>query len=111
MPELEPGAGTLKYDDLARSEWSDEFEQYMRNRMIMGAMRYGLIGDPRKPHYDRIEFMRRKLDEYEKTGNLELLVDTANGAMLEYLEGDHPKRNFTALDGGEHAKPIFKKAR
>jgi len=34
---------TLK--ELERRQWSDQFEIYMRNRLLMGGMRYGLMGE------------------------------------------------------------------
>lgn len=70
----------------------------------MGAFRYGLIGAKGKPTFDRVEYMKVKLERYSSTGNLEALVDVANLAMLEFLEGTHPKKHFSSLDDTcEHA--------
>jgi len=96
-------------DPLARlrqTQWSDEFEQYMRNRLIMGSFRYGLLGAPGKPQYDRVSYARRCLDSYKKTGNLECLVDAANLALVEFVEGEHPKKHFRSDDDGEHAEVV-----
>lgn len=38
----------LRLTDLERSEWSPRFERLMRNRLVMGALRYGLIHAPGK---------------------------------------------------------------
>ena len=70
--------GTASIADLRRSEWSPEFEQLMRNRLAMGAMRYGRLHAVGKPAYDRVPSMARRLQQYAETGNLELLVDVAN---------------------------------
>ena len=94
----------LKYDDLERSEWSPDFERYMRNRLIMGALRYGLLHAPGKPKYDRIGSIIRRLETYQKDGNLEHLVDAANLCLMEFEEGDHPLKHFRAHDDGEHAR-------
>lgn len=90
----------FKIEDLRKSEWSNEFETFMRNRLIMGAFRYGLITESKKT-WDRIGYMERKIEAYRKTGNTEALVDIANLCMLEYMESD--KGKFRALDNtNEH---------
>lgn len=110
----EPPKPKHRLEDLAKSEWSSEFEQYMRNRLIMGALRYGVIGAPGKPQYNRVDSMKRRLDAYVTTGNLERLVDVANICMLEYLEGTHPLRHFSAIDDvdgtAEHAQVVKKQS-
>lgn len=100
-------ANTPVYDieALRKSEWSEDFEAMMRNRLIIGAFRYGLIGDKTKKPWDRIAYIKTKLARYEQTGNLEALVDIANLSMLEFLEGNHPNKHFACLDDTqEHAK-------
>lgn len=92
------------HDALAASEWSDEFERMMRNRLIMGALRYGLINEEGKPRYDRVGSMKRRLDLYSETGNLEHLVDVANLALMEFEEGRHPNAHFASLDDGHHTR-------
>jgi len=88
---------------MTNTEWSDEFERLMRNRLLFGAYRHGArIGDPSKARFDRIGSMRRRLEQYTKTGNDELLVDVANLALLEFVEGDHPRKHFASTDDEEH---------
>jgi len=97
----------LDVKDLRKSEWCGEFEQLMRNRMVVGAFRYGRIGEVGKPEFNRVAYMRVKLERYAKTGNLEALVDLANLAMLEFIEGEHPLSHFGAMDDTEeHAEVI-----
>lgn len=86
---------------LAKTEWSETFETYMRNRLIIGALRYGPINTP-KPRYNRMAGICKRLNQYTTTGNLECLVDVANLALLEFVEGTHPKRHWRALDD-DHA--------
>ena len=97
----DPGA-RASVDELSRSEWSPEFEAAMRRRLIFGAYRYGCLGAPGKPRYDRVASIRKRLALYEESGNLELLVDCAHLLLLEFVEGDHPKKHFAASDDGEH---------
>jgi hypothetical protein len=80
-------------------EWSPEFERLQRNRLMMGCLRYGQIGAPGKKEWDRRKGIKKRLEQYEQTGNTECLVDIANLAMLEFVEGQHPLKHFGALDG------------
>ena len=70
----------------------------MRNRLVMGALRYGLLGDINKPQYDRIPSLLKRISEFQQTGNDEILVDIANIALLEFEEGAHPKKHWTPID-------------
>ncbi|MBU2018174.1 MAG: hypothetical protein KJ941_00895 [Bacteroidetes bacterium] len=104
--ELPNTDGSVSLDDLSRTEWSDEFEQLCRNRLIIGALRYGRLNAKNKPQYNRIESIRKRLLNYEQTGNTENLVDIANICLCEYVEGNHPNKHFAAIDDGEHVKPM-----
>lgn len=87
---------TLK--QLERIQWSDRFEYYMRNRLLMGGLRYGLFGDPKKPKYNSVDSIKKRIALYEETGNTEYLVDVANLCMVEFIEGNHPNKHFSATD-------------
>lgn len=91
-------------DQLRQSEWCPEFEQLMRNRLLMGRFRYGRMDDPSKGDYDCIASAARRLKHYQDTGNLEHLVDVANLCLVEFLHGRHPNRHFEASDDGEHVE-------
>lgn len=86
-------------ESLRRSEWSPAFENLMRNRMIQGAFRYGLLGTPGKPDYDRLKSIEKRLAKYRKDKNREHLVDIANLCLCEYVEGNG---HFKTIDDGEH---------
>jgi hypothetical protein len=96
---VKPPPPKFRYDDLAKSEWSDEFEMLMRNRLIMGALRYGLIGAPGKPQYDRLASIEKRMKAYRESGNKEMLVDCANLCLMEFVECHHPNAHFAAHDG------------
>lgn len=89
----------VDYEALKKSEWSPRFEEFMRNRLLMGALRYGRMHAKGKPDYDRLAGARKRLQQYEETGNLECLVDVANMALLEFEEGRHPNRHWDAING------------
>lgn len=61
--------------------WSDTFIERMRNRMIVGAYRYGL-----KVKDDLPSFIRTRLKEFEDTKNSELLIDIANVCMIQFTD-------------------------
>ena len=86
---------------LAVEEWSIKFEELMHNRMVQGAYRYGRLresgGDLR-----RVRSAIKRLEEYLKTGNAELLVDAANLCMCEFEVPGHSGYHFNSVDDGDH---------
>lgn len=93
-------------ENIENATWSYEFEHYQRNRLILGALRYGRVLTPGRSKYDRVSGMFRYIKEYENTGNLECLVDVANYCMLEFLESDHSLKHFAATDDKFHVKEL-----
>ena len=85
-----------------REIWSKKFIVLMRNRLLMGRLRYG----PRKEKssYDLVGAIESKLKLYKETGNDELMVDIGNYSMLQFKHGTHPNKHFSALDDIEHVK-------
>lgn len=101
---------TLEKPDLPtiiQTQWSDEFEKLMRDRLLMGAFRYGLFGEAGKPSFNSVESAISRLRKYVETGNKEHLVDAANLCLVEYIEGKHPNAHLAiADDGEEHVKQV-----
>ena len=91
-------------ESLVATEWSDTFEMLMRNRLIMGAFRYGTQEQQCDKVIHRIESLRKRLDDYEATGRLEHLIDFAAIAMAEYIHPKHPNAHWQASDDTEHAR-------
>ena len=82
-----------------KTEWSDEFITLMRNRLLMGRMRYGKIKNSGgRGEKSSIDFLKERLKRYERTGNMELLPDIANFALVEFVGGDHKLRHFKCED-------------
>ena len=104
LPETEEAKQVSSYEELKKTEWSEEFERLMRNRLIIGALRYGRLGAANKPQYDRANSMIKRLSKYKETGNKEFLVDVANLCLLEFVECSHPNQHFHAIDDGEHTE-------
>ncbi len=115
LPEEEsdrPKKNNIDIEELRKTEWSPEFEKLMRNRLLMGALRYGVMGHgsvpENKPQYNRIESIRKRLKFFEESGNAEWLVDIANMALLMFEERQHPNFHFEAGDDGYHDEIIKK---
>jgi len=98
-----PKTGMTFYE-LSDTEWNVEFEQFMRNRLVMGAYRYGRIKERDKPPYDRLTSMVRRLELYKETGNKEYLVDVATLCLVEFTLEGHPTSHFNSVDDGEHVR-------
>ena len=91
------------YESLCRTEWSKKFEALMRNRLIVGAMRYGLLNAPGKRKYNRVDSIIKRLEHYKSDRNAEHLIDAATLSMLEFEEGDNV---LFAQDDGEHVQAL-----
>ena len=90
--------GDLSYEFLFISQMNTDFFQLMINRLIMGGLRYGVHCTKGKKKYDRVASIKKRLEAYNKTGNMEHLVDIANEALCEYTDPSHPKAHFQASD-------------
>ena len=91
-------------ESLRVTEWSPRFEQLMRNRLLMGAFRYGLMEIERHQKWRMLEAMRKRIDQYEATGNLELMVDVANLCLLEFEFPSIDGAAWAPVDDGEHVQ-------
>lgn len=89
---------------LRRTERSESFERARTNGKLVGAFRYGRLGAPGKPQWNRVPDMIRRLQLYQQDGNLEHLRDVANLCECEWVEGNHPNRHFAATDDGPHTQ-------
>ena len=76
----------------------------MRNRLVMGAFRYGLFRAQLQEgiRYDSLSSIQRHLEAYRESGNLEHLVDIANLCLVEFTVPAHPTAHFSPIDDGDH---------
>jgi len=89
--------------NLYSENWSSEFENLMRNRLIMGALRYNSKRLKTGNKYDLIASIKSRINKYEATGNKEWLVDVANYCLLEFVNETHPNAHFEAIDDEIHS--------
>lgn len=87
---------------LEETEWPEDILRLCRNRLILGGFRYGLLGAPGKPKYDRIADAIRRLTRYQNDPepNLEDLLDAINLIVVEAAEG---RPRLKAVDDGVHS--------
>ena len=83
------------------SEFSNKFAEGMYNRMATSFFKYGKVKEAYPHKVDAIECLKVRLDNYQKTGNTEWLMDVANFAMIEYMHPKHPKAHFIATDSDD----------
>ena len=93
----------LSIASILRTEWCKEFIKHMRDKMLIGAFRYGRVRETAKTR-DYVHGMRQRIKLYVETGNTEFLVDVANFAMVEFMISDHPKKHFKDTDDVVHLK-------
>ncbi len=93
-------------EKLRKSEWSPRFEKAMRDRLIFGAFRYGLIENQDYSEYDLVQEARKRLERFESTKNLEMLVDAANMLLLRFVHGERVGEVLTSIDDGEHSEKL-----
>jgi len=97
-------ASTKPLSVLRKIQCNPVFEQLCRNRLIMGAYRYGELFTENSCSCASVDDIRIRLDLYDKTGNLEHLIDAANYVMLEFTYSKHKNAHFRAIDDGIHSK-------
>ena len=86
-----------KIKTILETEFSEDFVQKMKNRMVAGFYKYG----PVKLNPASGADLADRLELYMKTGNTEWLVDVANFAMIEFMHPQHEKAHFRATDSEE----------
>ena len=107
MPEKDLGETPMK-DIIKLMPWNWEFIVMMWRRLIFGGYRYGRPRDGRRSlKQDYVAALNAKLRRYVETGNLEMLVDVANYALLEFLQSEHPKKHFESIDDKDHCPEVI----
>jgi hypothetical protein len=86
---------------LKKEAWSKTFERLMRNRLVLGSIRYGGVHDRCCSKQNRVASIEKRIAAYKETGNTEHLVDIANLCMVEFVIGKHPQKHFATIDSGD----------
>lgn len=72
----------------------DEITKLAKDRLFMGGLRYGSDWT----NEALMDYMQKKFDLYQETGNLEFLVDLINLSVIESALKTNPKAHFKAND-------------
>lgn len=89
---------------IRENKWDKEFEELMRTRFLMGALRYEtpeICARARfkgRPWRIETEDIIGRIRKFQLTGNKEFLVDAANLCMVHFQATDHPRAHFEGLD-------------
>lgn len=87
--------------EIKRIQLSKTFISLMENRMVQGYFRYGDVKKS-KGKFNNVSSIIHRAKMYKKSGNDEILVDIANIAMCEFINGIHPNKHFKSEDDGYH---------
>lgn len=91
-----------KKEAILKTEYSTEFDELRKNRMVMSHYKYGFIKEnAQKRSVEYIPTLEKRLQAYKDTGNTEFLADIANFAMIEYMYPQHENAHFKATDSSE----------
>ena len=88
----------MSIKEVLETEFSEEFTQGMRDRMVVSYYKYGPIIDAYPNKVNAIESLKLRLDKYAETGNTEYLMDVGNFAMIEFILPNHKKAFYKATD-------------
>lgn len=93
-------------EELRKHQWSDSFEKGMRDRLVMGAIRYETLQDKaiKGNTYKILEAIHHRTDLYASTGNQEYLFDIANFCLIEFVAPTHPAPHLSPTDDGIHVE-------
>jgi hypothetical protein len=89
-----------KLNKILETEYSEEFDEIRKRMMITSFYKYGPlhINYGTQKYIDSIKSLEKRLEKYKETGNLELLADIANFAMIEFMSPQHPDAHYTPTD-------------
>lgn len=92
-------AKKISLERLKKSEFNQEFIEYMENRMLMSFFKYSYMKDSfENGGVLAIENAIECIKKYLNTGNTEYLVDGANYLMCEFTYPQHNNAHFQAMN-------------
>jgi hypothetical protein len=100
-----------KVSKVDSSRRAQELRERAIERRLMGYFRYEVPDEQGNSYEERVKLgeakpyyvrMMAKLKEYERTGNLELIVDCYNYVLLEWYYMSHPLAHFESTERQDH---------
>lgn len=87
---------TKTYDEILATEFSFDFTQGMKDRMVVSFHKYGPLANAYPHKVSAIASLTDRLRKYAETKNTEFLIDAANFAMIEFM---HPSLEGAFFEG------------
>ena len=85
-------------DNIMKRDWSTEFIAKMERAIETSHYKYGWMADTYPELAQAVKCIQERLDLYNKTHNLDYLVDIANFAMIEYKYPAYSDAHYTPQD-------------
>lgn len=85
-------------DDIMKRDFSEEFITKMKNSIEMSHYKYGWVSDTYPELAQAVKCIQERLDLYNRTHNLDYLVDIANFALIEYKHPSYSDAHYTPQD-------------
>lgn len=85
-------------EEIMKRDWSSEFVAKMERAIETSHYKYGWMSDTYPELAQAVKCIQERVDLYNKTHNLEYLVDIANFAMIEYKHPSYPDASYTPQD-------------
>lgn len=91
-----------KSEKILQTEFSEQFVNGMKERMVMSFYKYGPVSVNYGQHL--VDFRKSidlRLQKYDETGNLEYLMDVSNLCMIGFMCPQHPNAHYKPTDSKE----------
>jgi hypothetical protein len=85
-------------EEIMKRDWSSEFVAKMQRAIETSHYKYGWMSDTYPELAQAVKCIQERLDLYNKTHNLDYLVDIANFAMIEYKHPSYSDAHYTPQD-------------
>ena len=85
-------------DQILNRDFSKEFISKMKNAILTSHYKYGWCSQTYPELAQAYKSIKTRLELYEKTHNLEYLVDVANFAMIEYCHPSFADSEYVPTD-------------
>jgi hypothetical protein len=87
---------------ILNTEYNSDFDEKRKSAMILSFHKYGAV----KANYatgnvNAIDTLKKRLQLYEETGNIEWLIDVGNMAMIEFTHPQHPNAHYKKTESKE----------
>lgn len=85
-------------EEIMKRDWSAEFVAKMERAIETSHYKYGWMSDTYPELAQAIKCIQERLNLYNRTHNLDYLVDIANFAMIEYKHPSYSDAHYTPQD-------------